>query len=226
MWLQQGLHLLQFTGTPPLSSRLGSNVSFGFRILVKGLQESRGVGEIVRFLLMPYQNRYQDTSGHVSAAPDLTITWDEFLGNIHQSPRSSPFVPSRWPSIRTHEGQCVVGHDRTSPAERFLYHPLIRPIFDSFHSSIYQGVLISQGGRQGHHPPTWQCRSNHSSHQSESLCRGSFVGRPGDGTGGAVASGDFLFPIFSVPGTLPSHFFLSLMFVVCASPRPVFILPQ
>ncbi len=32
--------------------------------------------------------------------------------------------------------------------------------------------------------------------------------------------------MFSFFGMLPSHFFLSLMFVVRASPRPVFILPN
>ncbi len=158
-------------------------------------------------------------------APDFTVAWDEFLGNIHQGPGSSPFVPSRWSSIRTHEGQCVVSHDRTSPAERLLHQPLVRPVFGPFFSSIRQGVLIRQSGRQGTPPHTGQCRPNHPGHQSEFLCRGRLVRSPGAGAGGAVASGDFLFSRFSCLSTLPSHFFLSLVFKVCTSPCPVLILP-
>ncbi len=58
MWLQQGLYLFQFAGTPPLSSRLGGDVTLCFRILVEGQQESRGVGEIVWLLIISHQNRY------------------------------------------------------------------------------------------------------------------------------------------------------------------------
>ncbi len=83
MWSQQGFHLFQFAGTPPLSPRLGGDVTFHFRILVEGPQKGRGVQKIVWFLIMSYQDRHQDPSGRMSTAPNRPVAWDEFLGNVH-----------------------------------------------------------------------------------------------------------------------------------------------
>ncbi len=80
---QQVLHLLEFPITPCLSSWLGGHVSFSFRTPVEGIQQGRGVGKIIRFLVISYQDRDQYPSCCMGMAPDFLVRWDVFLCTVH-----------------------------------------------------------------------------------------------------------------------------------------------
>ncbi len=94
MRTQQLFHLSQIPSIPFLGSWLGDCQPFVSHVLVMGPQQSKGIGDLVRFLVVSHQDSNQSSPFCMRIAPDVLIWRDVPLCDIHQHPRAAPLIPS------------------------------------------------------------------------------------------------------------------------------------